>query len=67
MMFLLILVVLAFVLWFFGVFGNRRGSFSFLSAHTDALEILKQRYARGEIDKTEYESRRKDLTETNNL
>ncbi len=26
-----------------------------------ALEILKQRYARGEIDKEEYEARKKDL------
>ena len=66
MMFLWILVVVALVLWFSGVFGNRRGSVSFLSAHTDALEILKQRYARGEIDKTEFETRKKDLTEKYN-
>jgi len=67
MMFLWILVVVALVLWFSGVFGNRRGSFSFLSAPTDALETLKQRYARGEIDKTEFETQRKDLTEKYNL
>jgi putative membrane protein len=62
MMFLWILVVLALVLWFSGAFGNRRNG-SFLSAHADALEILKQRYARGEIDKAEFEIRRNDLTE----
>ena len=66
MIILWILVLVALVLWFSGAFGNRRGGSSFLSAHTDALEILKQRYARGEIDKTEFETRRKDLTKKNN-
>jgi putative membrane protein len=31
------------------------------SSEDRALAILRERYARGEIDKTEYEARRKDL------
>ncbi len=31
------------------------------AAHDEALEILRQRYARGEIDKQEFDTRRRDL------
>jgi putative membrane protein len=32
-----------------------------LARRNDALEILRERYARGEISREEYESRRRDL------
>lgn len=40
------------------VLGNDRGN------RSDALEILKRRYARGDIDRDEYERRRRDLAGT---
>ena len=32
-----------------------------LTRHDEAFEILRQRYARGEIDKQEFETRKRDL------
>jgi putative membrane protein len=53
---IILLVVLVYVLK--DIFGsvNRNSSSS-----SDALEILKQRFARGEIDETEFERRKKLL------
>jgi len=33
------------------------------SAHKDAMELLRERYARGEIDRQEFEARKRDLSE----
>lgn len=39
-----------------------RGDTSNPTAHTDPLDIIKERYARGEIDRAQYEALRKDLS-----
>jgi putative membrane protein len=53
---LIILGIVVLVRW---LFGARRGG---SAAEDRALAILRERYARGEIDKTEYEARKKDLS-----
>lgn len=52
---IVLLVVLVFVL------KNVFGSGSKKSSSNEALEILKQRFARGEIDAVEFEQRKKQL------
>lgn len=56
MMLLFWIAVIAFAVWMVrGMSGARSRE------EPTALEILKQRYARGEIDKTEFEQKKKDL------
>ncbi|HXH84480.1 MAG TPA: SHOCT domain-containing protein [Candidatus Tectomicrobia bacterium] len=50
------LVIAGLVLGVRWLAGQARGS-----GRDEALEILRQRYARGEIDKQEFETRRRDL------
>jgi putative membrane protein len=52
---LVLLVVLIYVLK--NIFGSTNKS----SSSNEALEILKQRFARGEIDEAEFEQRKKQL------
>jgi putative membrane protein len=58
------IVILGLIIWaIVGVVGRPGESSGQGSAKTDsALEILKQRYARGEISREEYEAKKKDLT-----
>ena len=54
------LIIVAAVVWMVvkSMNTNSRGN---LPSGKSALDILKERYARGEIDKEEFEKRRKEL------
>jgi putative membrane protein len=57
---LIILLIVLAVRWL-GAFGSSRGSAALIEK--TPLQVLQERYARGEIDKEEYEERRKTLTD----
>ena len=63
MMIIWIIILIAVVWLFSSGLANRRGSLNIFSDRTKALEILKARYARGEIDQAEFEDRRRNLIE----
>jgi putative membrane protein len=56
-----IMLFIAIALLISGVVAGIRHPHARGPAGSDALEILKQRYARGDIDKAEFERRRRDL------
>ena len=61
---ILIVVGLVYVIKFLIQTTSRHGEAPEEKNQTStALDILKERYARGEIDKTEFEAKKKDLTE----
>lgn len=66
MMFLVFVLVVAVVIgalrWVFG--SGRRTSAAPRSAGKTALEILEERFARGEIDKAEFEEKRRLLSDS---
>jgi len=57
-----VVLIGAFVLLVSGAINGIRGSQQNDDDLQKPLEILKQRYARGEIDKAEYEDKRRDLS-----
>jgi len=55
---ILVLIIVGIIRWVRGgPYGHHRHFFN----ENTALTILKERYARGEIDKEEFESKKKDL------
>ena len=62
MMLVFWVLLIAFIVWIVReVIGKNTHSHSG-SSGSDALEILKERYAKGEIDKQEFEQKKKDLS-----
>lgn len=57
-MLLIWLVPLALVIWFAGSWGRRHGQ---EPASKTALDILKERYAQGEIGHDEFEQKKRDI------
>ena len=59
--FLIILGIVVLAKWLFGGAGSSGSSSLRGSTEDRALSILRERYARGEIDKAEFEARKRDL------
>ena len=59
MMWIFWILIIVVLVWFVAI-ATRRGGASTGNDKT-ALEILKERYARGEIDRDEFEQKQKDL------
>lgn len=57
-MFFFWLVVILFIIW---LVRNNRSHFHHEYKDKTALDILKERYAKGEINKEEFEAKKKDL------
>jgi putative membrane protein len=57
-----IILLVALILLVFGASSGIRHRGNQTTDASDPLEILKRLYARGEIDKAEYETKRRDLT-----
>ena len=61
MMWIFWVLIIGALIWFVA-FATRRGGDS--SRHEkSAIEILQERYARGEIDREEFEQKQKDLSQ----
>jgi len=60
-MFAPLMMMLMFIACMAMMFFMMRGGMMHRHPPRDAVDILKERYARGEISREEYESRRRDL------
>lgn len=55
------LICMVFIVWIIVKIINQNQNTNTHLGNKSALDILKERYARGEIDKQEFEERKKDL------
>lgn len=55
------LILVAFIIWAVMRSTGQNNNRNNTANHKSPLDILKERYARGEIDKEEFEQRKKDL------
>lgn len=62
MMLFWVIVIVAAILLVSGVFTNRSSPSGPAHGEPDAVEILKRRYASGDIDRVEYEAKRRELS-----
>ena len=56
------LVIIFLIVWGVKQLAGRSHNSNQLTRKDNALEILRERYAKGEIDKQEFESKKRDLT-----
>jgi putative membrane protein len=57
-----IIVLIVLIVWAWSYFREHKG-FDVTPRRDSALDILEQRYARGEINKEEFEEKKKDLSQ----
>lgn len=62
MMFFWILVIIGIFFFVKWIVDQGRGNRKIVTGEDSAIEILNKRYAKGEIDKEEFEQKKKDLT-----
>ena len=62
-MILIVVVIVAAIIYLLRLFGAAGPSTSSHAAHDRALALLKERYAKGEIDSTEFSERKKLLAD----
>ena len=58
---LIIVLIIAGVVWFARSSGSRRNSLPPFEPRSPALDVLEDRYARGEIDRDEYLQKKRDI------
>ncbi len=56
------LVIIFLIVWGVKQLAGRSQNSNQLTRKDNALEILRERYAKGEIDKQEFEAKKRDLT-----